>query len=252
MVDIIRAFENFIIGASNIKISSSVIILTAFIFLFLHGKRNHPVLAQLSIIAGFIPVLVHEIGHAMMTSLTRGYVKNIYMVLTPKGQLKSGAQGYAETAGRNWVSNIIKTFAGYAFPPLVMTAGVLLAVNGYALLFIALLVIFALYYFWHTSQKWLPILFIAILAYSGFNLITAMSEWSQSLISTGYSVIIGLLLGEVLQSIAITSRVNFSTGNKEWDGTAMRRLTYLPSTLWWMLWTILSGWSIWTVATTLA
>ena len=60
-------------------------------------------------------------------------------------------------------------------------------------------------------------------------------------------MLLGLLLGETVQSIIITTKTNFSKKSSEWDGSAMRSLTLIPSTVWWLLWTFISITSIYKV-----
>lgn len=223
---------------STLTLMPWVIVITAALFIALHGQRHHPVLAQLSIITGFIPVLVHELGHAITASLTRGTVMNIYMSLTPRKQLKTGAQGTAEFVQPFRTKRIPIAFMGYASPPLVLILGVFLATQGFAIVFAGLLLLGLLYYFYHTSQKWIPILLILIIAYSGFDMATA--DVSPFVINVGYSIILGLLAGESLQSIVITAQINFSRTKKPWDGVEMRKLTLIPATVWWSIWAAIS------------
>lgn len=240
---LIQTIEQFFWSISLITINLWLIPITTVVYLFLHGQRHNKMFAQLSIIAGFIPVLIHEIGHAMLATITRGHVSNIYMVLTPKRQMREGMQGYAETASHNRLSRILITFAGYTFPPLMFITGVFLAVNGYSIIFVIILIIFFLYYLWHTSQKWLPLLILILLLYAAANMVVSFSEWGVNAVNIAYNIVLGLLLGEMIQSIVLTARINFKN-EVEWDGTTMRQLTYLPATLWWFIWSAISIWSI--------
>lgn len=233
----------FLMSPALTAVTPWIILLTAVIYIFLHGRRHNKIIAYLSIITGFIPILIHEIGHAVMATVTRGSVGNIYMVLTPDRQMREGRQGFAETGSRNWLSSVLITFAGYSFPPLFFIAGVFLAVHGYSIIFIGILILMFLYYLWHTSQKWLPILIIILLIIGSFSIITSSSGFTADSINTFYSIILGLLLGEMIQSIIITAKINFK-GGIEWDGTAMRQLTYIPATIWWFVWAVISIWSM--------
>jgi hypothetical protein len=240
---LIQSIEQFFWSISLINISLWVILITAGVYLFLHGNRHHHIFAQLSIIAGFIPILIHELGHAVTASVTKGRVTNIYMVLTPGRQRDEGRQGYTETASRNPFSSMLVTFAGYAFPSLMFVGGVFLAVHGYSIIFMGLFTLLFVYYLVHTSQKWLPFLIIILLTFVIINMAGSFSEWIDFAVSTGYNIVLGLLLGEIIQSILLTARVTFKRGI-EWDGTAMKRLTHVPVSLWWLIWSAISIWSI--------
>lgn len=239
----VQSIEQLFWSFSFVTISLWIVLITAGIYLFLHGRRYNGIFAQLSIIAGFIPILIHELGHAVTASVTKGRVTNIYMVLTPGRQRDEGRQGYTETASRSRLSSMLVTFAGYAFPSLMFLSGVFLAVHGYSIIFMGLLTLFFVYYLMHTSQKWLPILIIILLVFVIINMVASFSEWADTIINIGYNIVLGLLLGEMIQSILLTSRIVFSN-DIEWDGTAMKRLTHLPVTLWWLIWSAISIWSI--------
>lgn len=230
-------------GLNQVTFSLWIILITAVIYLFLHRRRYNTLISQLSIVTGFIPVLVHETGHALAAVLTKGRVENIYMVLTPKRQAAEGRQGYAVTRSRGRLSSILITFSGYAFPPLLFIAGIFLLVHELSVLFILILILLFLFYLFHTSQKWLPLIIIIILAAGVINMMTHFSEWTSVVVHLSYNVILGLLLGEMIQSIFMTARINFKN-DIEWDGAALRRLTYLPAVFWWFIWTAISVWSI--------
>ena len=77
-----RIFE-WLDRLSDIQLIIWVIILTALIFLIMHGQRDKILLKNISIILGLMPVLIHELGHAFAAKLTGGKVRDIHMVLTP-------------------------------------------------------------------------------------------------------------------------------------------------------------------------
>ena len=73
----------------------------ALLFVVLHYGRYYPVVRQVSIAMSFLPVLIHELGHAVMATLTRGTVNNIHIMMTYFGQSHTGSQGFADTVPRN-------------------------------------------------------------------------------------------------------------------------------------------------------
>lgn len=227
---------------SNIYLNFYIIFIVAFLYLFLHANRRNKALQQVSILLGFFPILIHEVGHALSASISGGKVHNIYMVLTPRGQEKTESQGYAVTTPRNRMSGVLIGLMGYIFPSLVYLLGIILLYNQMSVAFLFILLLLTLYYFWHTSQKWIPILLLLGLIYSVYYVFTNSIEFTISmyLIHFIYNLILGLLLGEIIQSIIITTKINFSRHKSEWDGIMLRRLTFIPATAWWLVWTATS------------
>lgn len=231
---------------SNIYLNFYIILTVAILYLFLHANRHNKVLQQVSILLGFFPVLIHEVGHALSASISGGKVHNIYMVLTPRGQEKTESQGYAVTTPKNRLSGVLIGLMGYMFPPFIYLLGIILLYNQMSIAFLSILLLLTLYYFWHTSQKWIPLLLLLGLIYSVYYVYTNSIEVTISmyLIHFIYNLILGLLLGEIIQSIIITTKVNFSRQKMEWDGLMLRRLTFIPATVWWFVWTVASGFTI--------
>lgn len=231
--------NEFLQNFGNIDLSIPIIIVTAIVFLFFHRHSQNKLLKIISIILGFIPVLIHEIGHAVTTTVTGGKVKNIYMVLTPKGQEETQSQGYALSLPKNRMSAIAITFMGYIFPPAMFMTGVFLVYHDLSLIFILILVLFTLYYFWHTSQKWIPIILFFILGYTIYGIFTQSIELNFSWYTVHflYNFILGLVLGEIIQSIITTTQIQFTKNGQEWDGKSLKRMTLIPSIVWFMIWT---------------
>lgn len=238
LMDALATLQHLFQQLSDITLMPAVIIVTTIIFLILHQRRHNESLAQISILLGFIPVLVHELGHAITASLTRGTVTDIYMPLTPRKQRKTGTQGSAHFVQPFRIPRAIVAFMGYAAPPTVLTLGVYFATRGAAVIFVALLAAGVLYYFWHTSQKWLPLLLLILIGISGIDLATART--AGIFVDGIYSVVLGLLAGEIIQSMIITARINFTGSKQPWDGVELRQLTLIPATVWWLVWTALS------------
>lgn len=235
-----RMFE-WLTRLSDIHLMIWVVVLTALIFLIMHGQRDKIFLKNISIILGLIPVLIHELGHALAAKVTGGKVRDIHMVLTHRGQTKKGAQGYAETAPRGRISAIITAFMGYVFPPLMFFLGVYLITHQYSFVYVLILIFLSFFYLVHTRQLYLPLLFIVILLYTGYDLSINRIEITNRMLDIIFSVILGLLLGEVIQSIVITARTVFSQSHQEWDGSLLQRLTLVPGFVWFLIWTGVSA-----------
>lgn len=230
-----RIFE-WLSRLSDIHLMIWIIILTALLFLVLHGQRDKPILKNISIILGLIPVLIHELGHALAAKMTGGKVRDIHMVLTHRGQTKKGAQGYAETAPRGRLSAIITAFTGYVFPPLMFFLGVYLITHQYSFIYVLILVFLSFFYLAHTRQLYLPLLFIVILLYTGYDLSINRIEITNWMLDSIFNIILGLLLGEMIQSIVITAKTVFSQSHQEWDGSLLQRLTLIPGFIWFFIW----------------
>lgn len=233
-------WHEFVASYSDIHINLWIVWVIAIVFVALHYLRRYPIIKNVSILMSFIPVLVHELGHAVTTTLTRGRVNDIHIMLTDYGQQKTGAQGLAKTQPRGWLSNILVTFMGYVFPPLFLFLGFWLVERGQSYLYIAILLVLGIYYLIHSKQKWLPLLIIAILFYTGFEIKVSDTGVMVGIVHFGYSVMLGLLLGETIQSIIITTRIIFSRQPTEWDGSALKDSTMIPATVWWGVWTFIS------------
>lgn len=237
---LLTKWHAFIESYSNIHIYTWVVLSVALIFVILHYLRRFPIIRNVSILMSFIPVLVHELGHAITATLTRSRVSDIHIVLTHYGQTKTGSQGFATTEPRGRLSQIVITFMGYVFPPLMFFLGFYFVNHQQSYIYITILAFFAIYYLIKSSQKWIPFVILVILTLSGFELKTADSGFIFEFMHIGYSVMLGLLLGEIIQSIIITTQMTFKGHGEEWDGSAMRDATFIPVFVWWLIWTFIS------------
>lgn len=224
----------------DINIYLSVVIAVCFIFIFMHQKRDKPILKNISILLGFLPVLTHELGHALACSFTRGRVKDIHMVMTARKQQQTETQGFASTQPNGWFGAIITAFMGYVTPPIILLLGVWLIKKELSIVFVVILILMMFYYFIKTKQKYIAIFPFGLMIFALINMYMGDTTHLQLGINLFISCYFGLLLGEILQSIVITARVNFSLNGTEWDGSALRRLTGVPSTIWFLIWTIIN------------
>lgn len=232
---------------SNVSLNIYIICMIALCFLILHKLRNRRILSTISVYFSFFPVLIHEIGHAFAAQIIGGRVDDIHMVLSHKQQQLTGKQGYATTRANSKFKFMVITFFGYVAPPLMLFSGVYLAYKDMTFIFLFLCIIFLVFYFAMTKQKWIPLVLLLVVGYVCYNIV--VQHYSLVTISTSviYNILLGLLLGETIQSIIITTKTNFSKNHSEWDGSAMKSLTLIPTTFWWLLWTIISLISIYKV-----
>ena len=76
--------------------------------------------------------------------------------------------------------------------------------------------------------------------YTGYDLSITRIEITNGILDIVFNVILGLLLGETIQSIIITAKTVFSQSHQEWDGSLLQRLTLIPGFIWFLIWMILS------------
>ncbi len=232
--------QTFISLFSNIHLSIITIIITAIIFIILHNLRHLPIVRNISVYVSFFPVLIHELGHAFAAQIFNGQVDDIHMVLSPKKQQETGKQGYAITKARSRFTFIIIAFMGYVSAPLMFFLGCYLITHNLSFIFVALCLLFVLFYLAKTKQKWIPFILLLIVIYSGYNVYTNATSDTNLIIDSVYNILLGLLLGETIQSIVITTKIAFSNQQTEWDGSSMYNLTHIPAIFWWLAWTLIS------------
>lgn len=245
MLEHVKEFTStFINSFSNISLNSSLIIFIATIFIVLHNLRRFPIIKNISVFVSFFPVLVHEMGHAFAANILGGKVTDIHMILSPKKQQKTGQQGYAITGSKSKLSSILVVFSGYIAAPLLLFIGTFLIENNLSFIFVIINIYISIFYLLNTKQKWIPLLIIIILIFVCYHIWGSSSPLTDSLINTVYNILLGLLLGETLQSIITTTKVNFKDRNNDWDGAILKSLTHIPATIWWLTWAIFSIFSI--------
>lgn len=229
-------FHQFTAQMSDIHLHMGWVWSIALLFVVLHYGRRYPVVRQVSIAMSFLPVLIHELGHALMAKMTRSPVRNIHIVLTHLGQSHTGSQGFADTVPRNKLSGVLIFLAGYLTPPLFFDLGFYFIHRHQAYIYILILLLLGIYYLMHSDQKWIPIIIIIAMVMSGYQFYVS-SDIIHYLHDEGYSIFLGLLLGEMIQSIIITTQLTFSRHTSEWDGSMLKDETFVPTVVWWALWT---------------
>lgn len=221
------------------------------VFLALYKLRKYPILSTISVGFSFFPVLIHELGHAFAAQVIGGHVEDIRMILSNKKQQASGKQGYATTKANHRFKFIFITFFGYVAPPLMLLSGIYFAYHSLTFVFLFLCIFFLIFYFAMTKQKWIPLLLLIIVGYGCYNIIFQHHPIIINSTSIIYNILLGLLLGEVIQSLFITTQITFSKNTDEWDGSALKMLTHIPTIFWWLVWTLISVCSIYITVLTL-
>lgn len=239
-----QLITSFIYSFNNVELNLYLFMFVAAIFLILHNLRHLPIVRNISVYVSFFPVLVHEMGHAFVAQILGGYVKDIHMVLSAKKQQETGKQGYAITASKSRFNSIGVVFSGYIAAPFMFSLGCYLIKMDLSFVFVLTNIFIALFYLVHTRQKWIPLLIIIVLIYIGYNIFTGSNDYLIFSVNIIYNIILGLLLGEIIQSVVITTKTLFSRSSLEWDGSALKHLTLVPEFVWWLIWTFISIFSI--------
>lgn len=238
MNNIINEYNNFINQIDSIQLNYYIIFLTLILFLIIYSLKQLPIFSTLNTLLNFIPTLTHELGHAIVCSLTLGKVSNIKIVLTKYFQDKTGSQGFTNMH-LTWFGNkILTTFAGYIMCPLILFLGIKLIHDQLIYVFLLILLLGLLYYLLKTSQKLVALIFISLLVVFLSNIIFMHNNLIILIFTILVNVILGLLLAETLKSIYVTFILTFLSNDDSWDGGQLAHITFLPQSIWFILWTL--------------
>ncbi|HDF1767100.1 TPA: M50 family metallopeptidase [Staphylococcus aureus] len=213
------------------------ILIIALLYIVIHHYRGHRVTSILDVYLNYIPVLTHEFGHIVFNKVSGGHARDLVIVASPTERLETSKQGFAvtETSGR--FNSIVTAFGGYIMPPIMLYIGVASLHSQYPSIFIVAYIVIFLYFVLITSRKLLPLLILIGLIALLYMIYNGGYETMINPILIGlYHYILGVLLGEVLQSSWTISKLNFSKDAPDWDGSDLKALTFLPTTLYSCLW----------------
>lgn len=210
----------------TIYFNPSLILFTAaayiVLFLYFHGKK-HIFIRWFQ----FLPVLLHEFGHAITCQLTGGQVKDIVIVTRRKEQMSTRRSGYAITATKPGFNTFATLIAGYMMPPVILGIALICVYYHLTYLFWGLLIFIFVYYLMETSRKLLPLCVSFILC--GILYVSLHTEQDFLLIlpSIAYHIIIAILFGDLFITVR-TLIVLYFQKNNDWDGAQLSRLTRIP------------------------
>lgn len=233
---------------SHIDLQLYILIGIAICYILAHQYRAHSVLRFVDVCLNYIPVLTHEFGHILLNKISGGRAKDLVIVVSPTEREQTMQQGYAITSSASRLSQIITTLGGYIMPPLMLYIGVLTIQHNYASLFVGAYILIFIYFLILTSRKVMPLIILIILA----GLLYFIFQYHQDLltsqlISVVIHYILGVLLGEVVQSSWTILRLTFNPRVTEWDGSALRDLTHLPVIGFSALWIVINLYTLYTV-----
>jgi hypothetical protein len=209
----------------------------ALIYVLIHSYRNKPINQILDIYLNYIPVLTHEFGHILFNKISGGKAKDLVIVSSPSERIETSQQGFAITQSKSRLGQAITTFGGYIMPPLMLFIGFWALDSQYPSLFIVAYLIIFIYFLILTSRKVLPIIIVILL----FALLYFLFQSDNQLmmfyiVAITYHFILGVLLGEVIQSSWTIFKLTFSRQPTTWDGSTLKSLTYIPTFVFSVIW----------------
>lgn len=153
------------------------------------------------------------------------------MIMTSRQQNTTGKQGYAETIAKHKISFMIIVFAGYIAASLMFYLDFYFVQHQLSFVDVGICLFFVIFHFTHTKQKWIPLILLIGLIYISYAIFVKTSPFVLNSIHWAYSVFLGLLLGETIQSTIITTQMTFSRSKQGWDESYLKQLTHIPQHL---------------------
>ncbi|MGD6885209.1 M50 family metallopeptidase [Staphylococcus shinii] len=223
--------------SSVIQLNLYWVVFISLIYVLIHSYRNKPINQILDIYLNYIPVLTHEFGHILFNKISGGKAKDLVIVSSPSERIETSQQGFAITQSKSRLGQAITTFGGYIMPPLMLFIGFWALDSQYPSLFIVAYLIIFIYFLILTSRKVLPIIIVILL----FALLYFLFQSDNQLmmfyiVAITYHFILGVLLGEVIQSSWTIFKLTFSRQPTTWDGSTLKSLTYIPTFVFSVIW----------------
>lgn len=223
--------------SSVIQLNLYWVVFIALIYVLIHSYRNKPINQILDIYLNYIPVLTHEFGHILFNKISGGKAKDLVIVSSPSERIETSQQGFAITQSKSRLGQAITTFGGYIMPPLMLFIGFWALDSQYPSLFIVAYLIIFIYFLILTSRKVLPIIIVILL----FALLYFLFQSDNQLmmfyiVAITYHFILGVLLGEVIQSSWTIFKLTISRQPTTWDGSTLKSLTYIPTFVFSVIW----------------
>ncbi|MDK9862704.1 M50 family metallopeptidase [Staphylococcus equorum] len=223
--------------SSAIQLNLYWVMIIALLYIIIHNYRNKPINRILDIYLNYIPVLTHEFGHISFNKLSGGKAKDLVIVASPTERIATSQQGFAVTQSKSRFGQSITTFGGYIMPPLMLFLGFLAIEFQYPSLFISAYLVIFIYFLILTSRKILPIFIVILLIALLYFLFQSDNQLMMFyIVSLTSHFILGVLLGEVLQSSVTIFKLTFSQQPVSWDGSTLKELTHVPTFIYSMIW----------------
>ncbi|MFQ3845596.1 M50 family metallopeptidase [Staphylococcus pseudoxylosus] len=223
--------------SSVIQLNLYWVVFIALIYVLIHYYRNKPINQILDIYFNYIPVLTHEFGHILFNKISGGKAKDLVIVSSPSERIETSQQGFAITQSKSRLGQAITTFGGYVMPPLMLFIGFWALDSQYPSLFITAYLIIFIYFLILTSRKLLPIIIVILLFALLYFLFQNDNQFMMFyIVAITYHFILGVLLGEVIQSSWTIFKLTFSRQPTTWDGSTLKSLTYIPTFVFSAIW----------------
>lgn len=223
--------------SSSIQLHLYWIIFIAILYIVIHTYRNKSINPILDIYFNYIPVLTHEFGHILFNKLSGGKPRDLVIVATPSERLATSQQGFAITQSKTSLGQSITTFGGYVMPALMLFLGFLSIKYQYPSLFITAYLLMFTYFLYLTSRKLLPIIIVILLVALLYCLFQSDNQrMILYIVTVTQHFILGVLLGEVLQSSWTIFKLTFSENRANWDGSTLKELTHIPTFVYSVIW----------------
>lgn len=222
------------------------VVIIAIIYIIIHKYREYKVTCVLDIYLNYIPVLTHEIGHIIFNRLGGGKADDLVIVVSPTERMETSQQGFAVTRSKSRLGQIITTFGGYIMPPVMLYLGIFTIQNQTPSLFIIAYLVIFIYYLLITSRKLVPLAVALILTFALVLLFKHDTPVMMNMVlNIAHHFILGVLLGEVIQSSVTIIKLTISKDAPTWDGSMLKTLTHLPTFLYSLIWVAINFYTIW-------
>ena len=133
-------------------------------------------------------------------------------------------------------------------PPIMLIIGFGTIHFNYPSLFLIIYSLIFIYYLILTSRKLSPIIVLMIFISLLYFLLHANNQFVIIyIVITLYHLILGVLLGEVLQSSWTIISLTLQKRKTRWDGNALAELTHLPTLFYSLFWIMINGISLYLI-----
>ncbi|MGC7798214.1 M50 family metallopeptidase [Staphylococcus epidermidis] len=235
--------QNFI--TTTIQLNIYLILVIGLLYVIIHYYRNKGVNAFLDIYLNYIPVLTHEFGHVLFNKLAGGKAKDLVIVTSPRERKVTSQQGYAITQSKGYLGQFITTIGGYLMPPLMFLTGLVSIHYQYPSLVITIYLFIFIYYLFITSRKLSPLIVIILISSLLYLVFKQDHQWFiYDIVTLSYHFILGVLLGEILQSSWTIFRLTFQRPKPSWDGSALTKVTRVPTFIFSLVWILFNLYTV--------
>ncbi|MCG1190584.1 M50 family metallopeptidase [Staphylococcus epidermidis] len=235
--------QNFI--TTTIQLNIYLILVIGLLYLIIHYYRYKGFNAFLDIYLNYIPVLTHEFGHVLFNKLVGGKAKDFVIVTSPQERNVTSQQGYAITQSKGYLGQFITTIGGYLMPPLMFLTGLVSIHYQYPSIFITIYLLIFIYYFFITSRKLSPLIVIILISSLLYLVFRQDHQWFiYDIVTLSYHFILGVLLGEILQSSWTIFRLTFQRPKPSWDGSALTEITRVPTFIFSLVWILFNFYTV--------